>query len=144
MQKAKPFWDNVKILPEPACWEWTGYKDKDGYGRLTVNRKDLRAHRVAWELHHGKSIPPGLQLLHKCDNPSCVNPAHLIPGTSIDNVHDSIRKGRAYQSRLAKRTHCKNGHEFTPENTYMVLGTKRRCRICSAETAARFRERLHE
>ncbi len=134
------FWEKVDIKIG-HCWEWTRHKDKDGYGRLRANNKDLRAHRLSWEINNNKPVPPGMSVIHSCDNPSCVNPAHLSVGTNKENTLDSIRKGRSYSAQLLKRTHCKFGHEYTEENTYMVLGRKRRCRACSAVTAKRFRER---
>lgn len=142
----KRFWDKVKIGSKTDCWEWIAHRNKDGYGRLRINNKDYTAHRVSWEIHNGPlpkwtGFDNGLCIMHKCDNPSCVNPNHLSAGTNIENQRDSSAKGRSQPSKLKRRTHCKWGHEFTPENTYFVLGTKRRCRICSATTARRFRER---
>ena len=141
MQVEQRFWDKVEIIPFHPCWEWTGHQDKDGYGRLRANNKDLRAHRVSWEMHNKRHIPKGMQIMHSCDNPSCVNPAHLSLGTAQDNANDALSKGRTVGARLKQRTHCRYGHEYNEENTYMVMGRKRRCRICSATTAQRFRER---
>jgi hypothetical protein len=88
------------VSPEPmsGCWLWTGALDDKGYGRLGVNRSAQRAHRVAYELFVGP-IPdlPGYHggcLLHRCDNPACVNPQHLVVGTQQDNIADRERKGR--------------------------------------------------
>lgn len=80
-------------LPTNECWNWKGCKDKNGYGRLTVNRKDRRAHRISWSLINGE-IPKGMFICHRCDNPSCVNPDHLFIGTGKDNSDDMISKGR--------------------------------------------------
>lgn len=76
-----------------GCWEWNGPYDKDGYGVIKRLGKTYRAHRVSFDIHKGK-IPVGLMILHSCDNPKCVNPAHLSPGTAKDNSDDMIRKGR--------------------------------------------------
>lgn len=85
------FWS--KVRKTRGCWLWTTGKDKDGYGKTCINRKDLRAHRVSYEITYGK-IPKGMGVLHKCDNPSCVNPKHLFIGTAKDNAVDMMKKGR--------------------------------------------------
>lgn len=75
-----------------GCWNWSGHKNADGYGQLWV-KKLWRAHRYAWTLFRGK-IPTGKCVLHRCDNPSCVNPDHLFIGTNQDNVDDRKKKNR--------------------------------------------------
>lgn len=75
------------------CWLWTGAKNKQGYGHLKIKGKTYRAHRVSYELFNGK-IPPGFLVMHKCDNPLCVNPNHLKLGTHKDNTQDMMEKGR--------------------------------------------------
>lgn len=83
----------VESVTAPGCWEWTGTKDKHGYGRVRVDQRKARAHRVAWEAFKGE-IPAGLHVLHRCDNPGCVNPEHLFLGTHGDNMRDREAKGR--------------------------------------------------
>lgn len=76
------------------CWPWTAARDKDGYGTLQVGHRPHRAHRIAYESATGTPIPPGMIVLHTCDNPPCQNPQHLRLGTHADNVHDMWAKGR--------------------------------------------------
>lgn len=85
-----------KINPTPTqegCLEWTACKNKAGYGQIGSNGNRLRAHRVAYEMFVGP-IPEGLCVLHRCDNPSCVNHARLFLGTRTDNMADRKAKGR--------------------------------------------------
>lgn len=88
----KRFWDKV-LKVENGCWEWQAARDKDGYGKFGQNRKDLRAHRVAYKLMVDE-IPDGVHVLHRCDNPPCCNPDHLFLGTNTDNMRDKMAKGR--------------------------------------------------
>ena len=86
------FWANV--CKTRTCWNWTGYsKCKNWHGTVKVSGKDWQAHRLSWHIHNG-AIPLGRLVLHKCDNPLCVNPAHLFLGTQADNCSDMVRKGR--------------------------------------------------
>lgn len=82
-------------VPESGCWIWTGHIRTNGYGAMSIKSKLQYAHRISWELHNGP-IPEGLFVLHKCDNPPCVNPDHLFIGTQKDNLQDAFKKGRLY------------------------------------------------
>lgn len=85
------------------CIEWVGATTHNGYGRVRVGKRVLRAHRFSWESANGP-IPSGLQVLHRCDNRLCINPEHLFLGTNDDNVADKIAKGRqAAGERLSKK-----------------------------------------
>lgn len=99
---------NSKIIKSESCWVWTGAKDRKGYGKLSIgpaknpdgSRRNsmVSAHRISYEMFvaeipEGKGFH-GMCVLHKCDNPSCVNPAHLFIGTNKDNVADMDAKGR--------------------------------------------------
>ena len=83
-------------VSESGCWIWVASSDRNGYGKVKVNKQNLRAHRWSWELHNG-TIPDDMQVLHRCDVPSCVNPEHLFIGTNQDNVDDRESKGRSYK-----------------------------------------------
>lgn len=85
------FWSKVSIVGE--CWEWTAAKIPDGYGVFGVDGISRCAHRISWEFFHGQ-IPHSLYVLHRCDNPPCVNPSHLFIGSQKDNVSDCTSKGR--------------------------------------------------
>lgn len=102
----KQFWSYVNITDLISCWEWHGLKTDFGHGRLCVDYKIVRAHRFAWELYYGK-IPDGLQINHKCNNPPCVNIAHLYLGTQQDNMDDMVKANRSLngeQNPIAKLT----------------------------------------
>lgn len=85
-----------------GCWEWMGSKNDQGYGNFKLINKAYKAHRISYMLFIG-DIPENMCVCHSCDNPSCVNPAHLWLGTNQDNVDDKMRKGRQSHSRGEER-----------------------------------------
>lgn len=89
--QAARFLSKIKIIDK--CWLWTGATNEHGYGKLSANGSWRLAHRVSWNLSNGE-IPDNLQVLHRCDTPACVNPAHLFLGTHADNMRDMKQKGR--------------------------------------------------
>lgn len=97
---------NGPMLPhmDSVCWVWTGHVIADGYGHIKRGKTMVLTHRLSWELTFGE-IKDGLLVLHKCDNPACVNPSHLFLGTDADNARDRDSKGR-----LGNRTGTANGN----------------------------------
>ena len=98
----------ARVDKTSSCWIWTGDKWPKGYGRIrkSKSKQFVATHRLSYEIHKGP-IPDGLQVLHRCDNPSCVNPDHLFVGTNDDNVADKVSKGRQSQGEkqpMAKLT----------------------------------------
>jgi hypothetical protein len=91
LEDLERFW--AKVKKGEGCWEWSGSKDRKGYGRLLITQVPILAHRIAWELEHGL-IPEGLCALHHCDNPSCVRVAHLYLGDRADNMRDCLARNR--------------------------------------------------
>ncbi len=87
------FWEKVSVAGDNECWEWLGYKNQYGYGNFRAKGVLKLPHRYSYELVHGE-IPAGMVILHSCDNPGCVNPAHLHLGTQRDNIIDTVKKGR--------------------------------------------------
>lgn len=81
-----------------GCIEWSGARNQSGYGKYQQNGKTRPAHRVAWEVHNRRSIPVGMQVCHRCDNPPCINPEHLFVGTGADNARDCVAKGRKFHT----------------------------------------------
>lgn len=94
------FWAHVRPETGEGCWLWSGPRDRGGYGlaysvSITPRRRDVRAHRLSWEIHYGE-IPDGMCVCHRCDTPSCVRPDHLFLGTALDNARDRQSKGRGF------------------------------------------------
>ena len=86
-----------------GCWNWTGFKDKAGYGRVMEGgrKKYFYAHQAAW-IVAGGSIPKGAHVLHKCDNRKCINPKHLYLGTYQDNIRDRDNRDRGGRRKLKR------------------------------------------
>lgn len=136
-----------KWIPEPnsGCWLWLGATDgRKGYGRVNIaksNKSHRQAHRLGYELYKCP-IPDRLVLDHKCRNPSCVNPDHLEPVTQLENMRrGEYKKGLALGGMASgevqkAKTHCPNGHEYTPENTLKRERGWRGCKACHREKEA--------
>jgi len=125
------------VSPEPnsGCWLWEGALTSAGYGHMGrggTNGGSGTVHRLMWEMENGPA-PEGMWVLHRCDVRACCNPAHLFLGTPLDNMRDMHAKGRGRiesgPAAIAAKTHCKRGHPFSAENTYLHRG-RRHCRQC--------------
>lgn len=129
------FWS--KVDKTPTCWLWLCYRDHDGYGKFKLNGRMINAHRVSYELLVGP-IPDGMEIDHVrdrgCVNRHCVNPSHL---EAVSHQVNTLRGGSVIAVN-ARKTHCKHGHEFTPENTYPWRGN-RVCRTCLILRKRRYR-----
>ena len=145
-----------------GCWNWKGTIDHYGYGQFNRNQKAKKAHRISYEWYKGK-IPAGLTIDHLCENKGCVNPEHLEAVTREENGRRHNAKGykkwwatllsedkdtfvenvskKASQVAAVKKlaaTHCRRGHEWKPETTYIVPASgHRRCNVCFAEVQKR-------
>lgn len=139
------FWSKVDTSGgDGACWPWTaGVSPTTGYGNVWWNGTTRTAHRVAFELARG-AIPAGLELDHVktrgCIMRHCVNPAHLEP------VQHDVNNARSASpsAQNAVKTHCKRGHEFTPENTYRPPKhpDQRACRACLRASSRAYADRI--
>ena len=116
-------------IPFSGCWIWLGAIQSKGYGNFTLNGRSVLPHRFAYEQERGP-IPKGKELDHLCRVRCCVNPAHLEAVEHRVNVQRGVRP---------VVTHCKHGHEFTDENTYLHRGC-RHCRACNDLAVKRYRE----
>jgi hypothetical protein len=128
------FWSRVQ--KEEGCWCWAGPISVQGYARLKVDGRPIIAHRLSYEIARGE-IPTGYHVHHDCHNKACVNPDHLVALPASDHAVLS-NKGTRKPRNL---THCKHGHEMTPENSY-TWKNMRRCKTCNTEAQWRRRHRV--
>ena len=114
-------------LSSKGCWLWPWMKGR--YPTTRVGKHSgIGVHRLSLFIFRPDQYLPLKEVLHSCDTPRCYNPDHLFSGTQSDNIKDAVSKGRHYG---AAKTHCAKGHEYTPENTYIVAKTgKRQCMTC--------------
>lgn len=120
---------HVRFLDD-GCWLWTGSEKANGYGAITVDGRGWRAHRYAYVAAFG-AIAEGMELDHVCRNRRCVNPFHLRQVSHRENT----LSGETITAHAAQQTHCKRGHELTPESVY-ENGRGRQCKQCARIRAA--------
>lgn len=117
---------------DDGCWIWQGYVDPCGYGRSSrLQRVERMAHRLSYRIFC-VPIPEGMSIDHLCRTRSCVNPEHL----EMVPIRENIMRGRTIAATNAAKTHCKRGHEFTPENTYRTAQGNRGCIACRRQRQA--------
>lgn len=125
------FIDNIE--KKNGCWNWTGNKGRSGYGSIAIKiggkmkAANVSAHRFSYVIFKGR-IPDKFHIDHLCRNILCVNPDHLEAVT----LHENLRRGVGVCALNSRKTHCKNGHEFTAENVYKIKSGRkgRGCRKC--------------
>jgi hypothetical protein len=104
-------WEKIERRSTAECWEWLGSKTIFGHGVVLPEgrRTYTSAHRVAYQMYYGVTLPTEMCVLHRCDNPSCCNPHHLFTGTKGDNNRDAASKGRNHKQRMSP-LFCKRNH----------------------------------
>lgn len=125
------FYSKIRFNEKTTCWEWIGRIDKDGYGKFGFFIFNSRAYVISLLLH-GFTLNQELVIDHLCRNKACCNPEHLEQVTQKEN---SLRGLGGYHNLL--KTHCKNGHEFTPQNTY-INENKRVCKTCNRNRCRKY------
>jgi hypothetical protein len=135
---------DVKVLKDTSgCWLWQGTTNKDGYGVY----RNAGAHRWAYE-HFIGPIPEGLEIDHLCRVRNCVNPEHMEPVTHVENVRrgDYSKNGAALVALHTQKTHCPQGHAYTPDNLVPSDWARgvRRCRVCAAAKSRAYLARKRE
>ena len=98
------FWCKVNVGKPNECWEFIGYRNRDGYGMVQRKKRKVFAHRIAYCITMSQEIPQGTIIRHKCDNAACCNPDHLIAGSQKDNVNDMIERDRHVLGDRSKLT----------------------------------------
>ena len=131
---AKRFWKRVEIRSPDECWHWMGSLDLAGYGTFSLGGRHRRAHQVAWEIDNGIGFPKGKYGCHACDNPPCVNPKHIWPGTHLENMRDAQAKRRLSKpprnTYNSDKTECKRGHLLSGDNLLINSQGSRSCVDC--------------
>jgi len=112
------------IVSESGCWEWQRCLTKGGYGQIRINHITEYTHRFIFKYYYGE-LNPKLTINHKCRNRRCCIVIHLEQITNAENLRLGL-----HNNQNSAKTHCKRGHQFTEENTYVRPNGTRNCRIC--------------
>ena len=138
-------WHRTLIEPS-GCIRWVGSLDTKGYGRARVHLRTVAAHRVTYVWATGEDIEPGFYLDHLCRNKSCVNPEHLEPVTTRENIRRGIAAGAETIRLLELSGICSRGHSLTGPNpwVYSTDGKSRQCRQCVNDRDRVWRRRKAE
>lgn len=135
---------------DKGCWHWPGTVTSKGYGQTPYDGVNVMIHRHMYKLVHKVELATETFVCHTCDNRRCCNPDHLWLGSTADNIRDMMDKGRNF---FQNQTHCKRGHPFTPENTYVRngqpkygYGPSRVCLTCQKmrSSSEKYRSRARE
>lgn len=132
-ERLRRFWGRVDKSGD--CWLWTGAQFKSGYGLVKWEARTRKAHQIAWELTRGP-LPFPLEPDHLCRVRNCVRPEHIEWVTHAENIRRA-RMAVGAANGNGRKTHCAQGHEYTPDNTRVGKSGKRYCRACHREDSAR-------
>lgn len=114
------------IDPDTGCWVWQHKKNNGGYGTISVNGRQMYAHRASYEAYVGR-IPDGLVIDHLCRNRACVNPSHLEPVSFSENLERGVGVPQIVNRH---KTHCVHGHLLSGDNLYQRNDGRRGCNVC--------------
>lgn len=127
----KRFYEKTKLDEATGCLLWTGTKNKTGYGYMSINGCQFRAHRISYLIHHGQ-IPSGMCVLHSCDTPSCVSKNHVSIGTHAENMGQRHERGRYVFNY--------NGNHYLQKDSSSVQGSNNSRAVITEETALQILE----
>lgn len=132
-----------KIRERGPCWLWIGGRKETGYGVFWDGLKLTVPHRWVYVYYRG-AIAPKMDLHHVCENRCCCNPWHVEPLPHKEHMHSHPEMGMKSGAQNRAKTVCINGHEYTPDNTYIDKRGYRHCRKCRLENGRRFYRKTHE